>query len=555
MDAPFSKFRRPSGWLALTLASVAAACVGIVDQPQTTEAPNAPAYAPAIGGLRRMSPTEYATTIREIIGPEIVIATRIPPTQRIDGLLAVGGSVEALSRRVVETFGSAAYEVSRQAMASADIRGRLVTCTPAGIVDDACATTFVTTFGRLAFRRPLEAAEVTALVTLARDSATVVGDFHGSLVYPMAAMLQSPHFVYRPEVGEPDPAQPTQLAYDGYELASRMSFFLWSSTPDEALLQAAASGSLATDDGMAAEVDRMLADERARTGVRAFFTDMLRLDQLDAMAKDPTVFVLFSPEVGPLARAETLSTIEHVVFDQHGDYRDLFTTRTTFLDRKLASIYDVPAPAITGAARFEHPADSPRRGILGQVAFLALNSHPASSSAVLRGKFVREVLLCGEIPAPPANANTAIPEASADARTLRDRTYIHFQVATCRGCHQLMDPAGLAFETFDGLGRYRTMENGAPIDPSGTLNSRYFANASELAEVLHDHPDVPSCLVRTMYRYATGHVEVASETRVLSRLNEAFVREGYDVLGLMRSIVLDPGFRQASLPDTTPGVP
>lgn len=559
MQAFSSSPKRQRAWVALLLAVTGAACVGVVDEPSTdrpgSTAPEAPAYVPAVGGLRRMIPSEYARTIRDLVGPEIVIAARIPPPQRLEGLVAVGASIEAMSRRATETFEDAAYEVAEQAMTMVAVRDRLVTCAPAGIVDDACATTFVTSFGRRAFRRPLTAAEVQTLVTLARDAANVVGDFHQGLVYPMAAILQSPFFVYRPELGAPDPQNPGLFAYDGFELAARIAYFLWSSAPDETLLAAAESGALATDEGLAAEVERMLADDRAREGVRAFFTDMLRLGQLDTLAKDPTVFVLFSTEVGPAAREETLRTIENLVVDERGDYRDLFTTRTTFIDRKLASIYDVPAPSLTEFARFEHPDSSLRRGILGQVAFLAPNSHPASSSAVLRGKFVREVFLCGQIPAPPANANTAIPEASDDVRTLRDRVYLHFQVASCRGCHQMMDPVGLAFENFDGLGRFRTMENGALIDASGSLNGQYFEDASGLAEVLRTHPDVPSCLVRTMYRYATGHPEGSGETRVLERLGDTFVRSRYDVLALMRAIVLDPGFRQASPPDTVPEVP
>lgn len=559
MAVDTSKPIRTRAWLALTLAVSGAACVGIVDEPATdrrgSTAPEAPAYAPAVGGLRRMLPTEYARTIRDILGPEIVIATRIPSPQRLEGLIEVGASIENASRRATETFDDASYEIAEQAMAPGPVRDRLVTCTPSGVVDDTCAATFVSSFGRRAFRRPLTSSEVQTLVTLAHDSATVVGDFYGGLVYPMAAILQSPFFVYRPELGTADAASPGLFAYDGFEIATRMSYFLWSSAPDEALLAAAESGALATDEGIAEQADRMLADDRAREGVRAFFSDMLRLSALDTLTKDPTVFVLFSTEVGASAREETLRTIENLVLDERGDYRDLFTTRTTFIDRKLASIYDVTAPTLTGFARFELPADGPRRGILGQVAFLAPNSHPASSSAVLRGKYVREVFLCGEIPAPPANANTAIPEPSADARTLRDRVYAHLQVEGCRSCHQLMDPVGLGFENFDGLGRFRTMENGALIDPSGSLNGRWFEDAVGLEGVLATHPDVPPCLVRTMYRYATGHPETQGETRVLTRLSQSFANHGYDVLDLMRAIVLEPGFRQASPPDTVPEVP
>lgn len=547
------------GLLVLALASAGAACVGSMSEPDGTSGanvgPEVPAFAPAVGGLRRLSVEQYQSSLRDLIGPEIVLPTRIEPDRRIEGLASVGSSIANTSKRGVEQYVAASYDVATQAMADDAVRARLVTCTPTATVDDACAEQFVTAFGARAYRRPLEATEVAALVDVAGEAASTLGDFHDGLVYAMAAILQSPSFLYRAEVGEDDPANPGLRRYDGYELAARVSFFLWNAAPDQALIDAAASGALLTDDGLGAEVERMLADERARDGVRAFFTDMLHLADLDRLNKDPDVFVHFSAELGAIARQETLAVIEDHVVDQRADYRDLLTTRTTFLDRKLASIYGVPAPSLEGFQRFEFPSDSLRRGILGHVSFLALNSHAASSSAVRRGQFVREVLLCGSIPAPPANANTAIPEPTDEARTLRDRVLIHFQNPTCRGCHQLMDPVGLAFENFDGIGRFRTIENGALIDPSGSINGRYFADASELGEVLHDHPDVPRCLVRTMYRYATGHVEVQSETSVLARLEQAFADQGFDVLSLMRTVVLDPGFRTASPPDTTPEQP
>jgi hypothetical protein len=353
------------------------------------------------------------------------------------------------------------------------------------------------------------------------------------------------------EIGVPNEAEPGRYVYDPYELATRLAFFMWNTTPDDALLDAAESGVLSTEEGYAQEVERLLADERSRDGVRAFFSDMLRLAELEHLNKDPAVYVHFSPDVGASARQETLLGVEHLVFDRHADYRELFTTRTTFVDRKLASIYDLPAPTLEGHGRIDLPESSTRVGFLGQVAFLGSQAHAASSSATLRGKFVREVFLCAAIPPPPANANTAIPEATMDAPTLRDRVLVHFENPTCRSCHQLMDPMGLAFENFDGLGRFRTEENDTRIDPSGSLNGEYFADAAALADVLYAQPDVPRCLVRTMYRYATGHVEVTGETAELRALTDEFESARYDVLALMRLVTMRPGFRTALAPDST----
>lgn len=517
--------------------------------------PPTPDFVPAPGSLTRLTKAQYRSTILSIVGPEIVVPTRLAPDTRALGLLTVGAGITTLSNGGVEQYETAAYDIAGQAMGVTAVRDRLVPCTPAAVVDSNCAAKFVLAFGRLAYRRPLTAEETSRLVVIANNSASELGDFHQGLVYAMAAMLQSPYFLYRPMLGSAIPADPSQLEFDDYELAQRISFLIWNQTPDTELLDAAAAGELSTDEGILAQVDRMLADERARDGVRAFFADMLRLSDLDSMNKDPTIFVHFSPEVGSRAREETLADVEQLIFDEHGDYRELFTSRRSFIDARLAAIYNIPAPTLSGQGEVEFPQETFRRGLLGQVSFLGLNSHSTSTSATLRGKFVREVFLCASVPSPPAGLNTAIPEVTGDTPTLRDRVRVHFENPSCRSCHQLMDPIGLAFENFDGLGRFRTTENGATIDATGSLNGVFYRNADELGQVMHDHPDVPKCLVRNLYRYATGHSEVTGETASLRNLSAGFVEDHYDVLALLRRLVIDPGFRRARLPDVGPEVP
>ena len=291
---------------------------------------------------------------------------------------------------------------------------------------------------------------------------------------------------------------------------------------------------------------------------------MFRLDRLDTLSKDPTIFVHMSPEVGPSAREETLSLVEYLFIDQDADYRELFTTRTTFLNRKLASIYNVRAPVREGFGLTEYPEGSPRRGVLGHASFLALNSHPASSSATLRGKFIRVTLMCGSIPPPPTAVNAGLPAASGMARTLRERVAEHLTNPTCAACHRLMDPIGLGLENFDAIGGYRTTderslrslvlaEGETPpeaeiIDASGVLNRTPFTDAADLGAVIAESEDSTRCLVRTMYRYAVGHLEVPGETQSLLDLHDDFIASGFRVTDLMLAIALDPAFREASAP-------
>jgi hypothetical protein len=292
----------------------------------------------------------------------------------------------------------------------------------------------------------------------------------------------------------------------------------------------------------------MLASPQARVGLRNFVTEYLRLDQLDQLSKDPTIFTHFNPDVGPDAREETLRDFEHQVFDLDGDYRDLFTTRRTFVNPKLASLYEVAAPTAKGFAEVELPADIPRRGLLGQVSFLSLYAHPTSSSATLRGKFIRTVLLCGVVPPPPVNVNTALPEPSATALTLREREKVHLSDPFCAGCHLQMDPIGLGFENFDGLGGYRKKDHGALIDPSGDLDGAAFTGAVELATRVRNHPALGRCFARRLYEYATSFVELPAEAPVLSALSEDFKASGYRVKSLMLTISTSPGFRLAGTP-------
>ena len=196
----------------------------------------------------------------------------------------------------------------------------------------------------------------------------------------------------------------------------------------------------------------------------------------------------------------------------------------------------------------ELPDDGLRRGLLGQVSVLALASHPTSSSATLRGAYVREKVLCHEIPNPPSNVDTSIPEPTPDAPTLRDRVTAHLVDPNCAGCHTLMDPIGLAFENFDGLGRYRATDGGAEIDAHGALDGKRYDGPIELAEVLFDHEDTGSCVAKHVYRYATGHRETDGEAEVVANLAGRFGASGYRIKALLLETVMSPGFRRAGSP-------
>jgi hypothetical protein len=291
----------------------------------------------------------------------------------------------------------------------------------------------------------------------------------------------------------------------------------------------------------------MLADPRARDGVRAFVDDWLNLRELDRMVKDPMVFVHASPDVGPAAREETVRSFQNLVFDEEQDIREIMTTRVTFVNRRLAAIYEVRAPR-EDFGRIELPEDGPRMGLLGQVGVLAPNAHPTATSPTRRGAFIRERLLCDRVPAPPANVNTAIPEPSPDARTLRERLLAHQEVEVCAACHVFLDDVGFGLERFDSLGHARLTENGATIDERGAIDGVAFADARELAEHVRASPRFPQCLATHAYRVAVGRRETEGERGELRRIYARFANDGYLFRELMLEIVASRAFREASPP-------
>ncbi len=467
------------------------------------------------------------------------------------GLISIGATITTISPWGVEQYESAAYDLAEQAMSEAR-RGMILSCQPGGVTDDACAGSFIESFGRKVWRRPLTGEEAGELTAIAHDAAMTLGDFHQGLEFAIAALLQSPNFLFRVELGEPDPEHlgasasgSGTLRYSNYELASRLSYFLWNTTPDDALLDAAEHGELTTAEGLEAQVTRLIDSPRSREGVRNFFSELYELYRLDHLAKDPTIFTAYTTELGPTAREETLRDLEQLIFDDDGDYRELFTSQRTVVDRRLAAIYQVRAGAREGFAEVELPASGGRRGLLGQVSVLALYAHPVKSSATKRGAFVRRTLLCGNIPPPPVNVNTALPEPSGTTLTLRDREREHLSNPACAGCHNAMDPIGLGLENFDGIGRFRTEDHGALIDPSGDVDGVAYTNAWSLGQVLHDHPGVSPCIVRNIYRYATGNVEGDGEKATLDQLSDKFERSGHRIKQALFDVAMSLGFRLA----------
>jgi hypothetical protein len=497
-----------------------------------------PGYAPS-PTLRRLTLSQYENSVRDLLGVQADVS-KLTPLTPLNGLRAIAASTLALPERDVETFHNLADTLTAQVFSEPTARQKLVGC---DAKQAACREQFLLTLGRRAFRRPLSSDERTRYVALLEKAATSTGDGWLGLQVVTGALLQSPHMLYRVELGEVDPKDKAQRRLTDLELASRLSYFLWNSTPDAELLDAAETGKLATSDGIAVQAKRLLASPRASEAIDELFSDYLQLGGLDALTKLPETYPSATPTLAAALRTETLMTLRELVFKRALDFREVFTTPKTFVNGELAKLYGVRTSSADKFTEIDLPGDGPRAGLLLQGSFLALHAHPTRSSPTLRGKFIRESLLCQSIPPPPNNVETTLPD-TAGAKTAREKLAAHRENAACAGCHAMMDPMGLALEHFDGIGAYRQSENGLNIDASGELDGTAFEDARGLATALAEHPDLASCFVKTVLRYARGAIERSEEENgSIAKLDARFAALGHKLPELLLTIATDSSFR------------
>lgn len=510
-----------------------------------------------VGGppmVRRLTEDQYRATIAQVFSADIPVNGRFEAPARAQGLVSVGTSTAGMSPFAVEQYDTAAQGIAAAVMAPKN-RGQFLPCAIKNpkAFDEPCARAFLTDKGRLLFRRPLSEAEAHKYVGLARAATTQLGDYAKGLELGLYAMLVSPEFLFRIERAAPSEAGAV-AQLDAYSKASRLSFFLTNAPPDAELLEAAEDGDLDSSWGLSGQVDRLMESPRYEAAVRAFFADMMHFDKFETLSKDPAIYPAYNSDLAADAQEQTLRTITHHVLEEDGDYRDLFTTRDTFLTRNLGIVYQTPVATRGGweAARFSE--DSHRQGIQSHVSFLALHSHPARSSPTLRGYAVRQVFLCQEVPDPPSNVDFTAIERGAHSKksTARDRLSLHNSEPSCAGCHKVMDPPGLTMERYDGLGRFRTTENGAMIDASGSLDGIDFDDSEGLAQALRNHPETPRCVAERLYKSAVGRDIVWRERYYLDWLNDGFAEDNYRIPALMRRIALSENFFAITPPKPTP---
>jgi hypothetical protein len=497
--------------------------------------------------LRRLSHTELRFTLRDLFEGVDLPEVDLIDDPRIYGFENNAGAL-APNPVLVEQYDRTAYEVARAVVnAAPDVRARALGCWPEGgdaAAEQECGHLIVEDFGRRAFRRPLTTEELGRYESFF-DGQHAAHGFEVATRLLLQAMLQAPQLLYRIEVGEPAASDGALVALTDYELATRLSYFLWASTPDEELLAAAAAGMLTDESGLEEQVRRMIEDPKARPAVVDFHRQWLDFDHVEGINKDSALFPSFDATLNGAMRDELDLFVEHVVFEGEGTVDALLMDRTSFVDPSLAALYGVEPPAGDAWEMRELPEDE-RAGILTRAGFLASHAHQRNGSPPLRGVFVLRRILCAEIGAPPPTADLSVIELD-DSQTNREAFEARTESATCQSCHRSINGLGYGFETFDAIGAYRTIDNGQPVDASGWIVSTdvdgEYDGPVELSERLTESAQVDRCVALNWFRYAHGRETTSADACEVDALAETLVESGGDIRELMTAIALRPEFR------------
>lgn len=534
-------------------AATGAACIGNIGDPPSggaTTDQDPAVYAPAPAALPRLTAAQYRNSLVDLLGPNIPM-TPIEADTNPYLFYSIGASTTTLSEVGTQQFEESADAATRTVFADPAWRAVLVGCEPAA-PGDACVSDFLGRFGRRAWRRPLTGEELARYVAVATELAQP--DAWEGARLAVAGMLQSPHFLYRVELGAPAAEGPDEgeRVITDYEMASRLSFLFWNTTPDDELLDAAERGDLSSPEGVAAAAERLLDDPRANAAIQEFFAQFLDLGRLDGVARNPATYPLFTPGMTHAMRREVELMVNDIVFTEEGDARSLFSTRRTFVNSDLAALYGVEAPGAdpTTFVPVELDPSGPRAGLLTLGAFLTMNAHETQTSPTARGKYVRERVLCQTVQPPPPDVDTTLDPPSAEApKTVRERLEEHRKNPACTACHAFIDPPGFLFEHFDSIGAYRTVQEGSlPIDSSGDLDGIPLTDAKGLAALLENDKRVGRCMVTQLFRHAQSRLETKSELPALDDLDARFAGTNYNFRKLLIELVKHEGFRLVAEP-------
>jgi hypothetical protein len=543
MGSPMSGSKRP--WLATSCAVFGLLGCGSGGSGTTTTS-SSPLCAsdPGPAPLRRLTRFEYGRSLADLTGVDPSVSQTLPPDEETMDFddIADAYSVSALH---AEGYLEVAEQAATTLLGNSAQTTAFASCDPTG-GDATCVAAFVAAFGRRAWRRGMTSDEQTAMMQLYTDTASP-GPTDG-LSAVVAAMLQAPQFLYRPE-----PPAATAQPLDGYALATRLAFLLTGAAPDETLLEAAESGDLATETGLLAQADHLLADGRAAELFVHFANEWWETESITSIDKNRSLYLDWTDATAP-AMAQETSMFLTDAWNSGPTLAHLLTAPVTFADTSLAAYYGLPAPSGAG---YQKIALDPTRaaGMLTQGSWMAVHAKADQTSPVLRGLFVRAQLFCTPPPPPPPSIVVAPPVVDPSLPT-RQRFAQHTADPVCAGCHELMDPIGFAFENYGPDGVWRDTDADQPVDATGSLTGTDvdgdLDGVPSLAAKLAGSAEVASCAATQWFRYAFGRSEQTSgDLCAISALAGTLTGPDGDFKKMVRQTVQMAEFRNLP-PESSP---
>ncbi len=505
---------------------------GGVNEPGAALAPTNPGR----GEMHRLNTTEYNATVADVLGTKLAPANANWRGGEIEGFDNVA-SVLGVDQALYASYVDAAEALATDVFGNATLKAKIVTCTTS---DDACVRDIIARTGLRVFRRPLREAE---LATYQKVYATARGlqqDHEASLKHVLWSLLSSAEFLYRIELPRGVGVRPL----DGFELASRLSYFLWSSAPDDALLEAAANNALAKDADLKASVDRMLADPKSQRFIESFAGQWLGARKTASHLASER-FPDWSQPVAASAATEMYLYFNEFLRGRY-PWTEFLKADINFVNAPLAKLYGMPNVSSAELMPVANTTDE-RRGFLGLVGFLAGSSMDRRTSPTLRGKWVLGNLLCTEAPAPPQDVpKLEVGGKDLDNGNIRQILTEHRVRPDCAGCHGIFDPFGLALEKYDAVGRFRSSYgDGSPIDATTELSGVAFEGLNGAADIVTENPAFKSCITHKLFIFALGRAPSGDDAAWIQQIEGRWADGELTIPRLIETLTQSVPFRNS----------